>query len=145
MNKRQEKIFVLVSGIAVIIVLIFVPWSNSYFGLFIDKFREPDWDHINPPDIVKNTIVMTLINKNEKNCELSVPNLRNVIEHPYFVRGEDFAQEINFNKQNETIILPCEMIKDEKSKLDVWYVLKDAPRFSGEYRYFITPLDNSLS
>ena len=138
MNKKQEKIFVLVAAGAVFAAFIFAPWSNSYFGLFLDIFREPDWNDVSPHDIVKNAISMTLINKTDHGCKMSTQNLNNVVEHPYFVHGKDFAHEIKFNMNDETIVLPCEKIVDEKSKLHVWYIIEDAPRFGGKYKYFVT-------
>src|SRR3990172_13105278 len=103
MNKKQEKIFVLVGAGVVIAVLIVAPWQNSYFGLFVNTFREPDWIEISPHDVVKNVIPITLIEKTDNNCKMSAENLNSVIEHQYFVRGQEFAQEVKYDAKNYTI------------------------------------------
>jgi len=143
MNKKQEKIFVLVAAAVVIIVFIFVPWSNSYFGLLLDTFTGPNWDELSPHDVVKNVIPITLIDRVDNNCKMSAKNLDPIIEHQYFVRGKEFAQAINYDAKNSSIILPCEMVGDEKSRLHVWYVIEEAPRHGGKYKYFVTLLNDT--
>ncbi|HII36289.1 MAG TPA: hypothetical protein HA319_04500 [Nitrosopumilaceae archaeon] len=138
MNKKQEKIFVFVGAGVFIAVLIFVPWSNSYFGLFVETFLEPDWNEISPHDVVKNVIPITLIKKTDNICEMFAENLDNVIDHQYFVRGKEFAQSVRFDAKNKTVVLPCEMIDSDKSRLHVWYIKEEAPRHGGTYKYFVT-------
>ena len=144
MSKKQEKIFVLVAVAVVVAVFVFVPWQNSYFGLFVDMFREPNWNDVNPHDVVKNSVALILIEKIDNNCKMSAENLDNVIEHQYFVRGQEFAQAVKFDSKNETVVLPCEMIDGEKSRLHVWYIIEEAPRFGGKYKYFVTPWNDTI-
>jgi len=144
MNKKQEKIFVLVAAAVVIVVFIFVPWSNSYFGLLLDTFTGPNWDELNPHDVVKNVIPITLLEKTDNNCKMSAENLDNVIEHQYFIRGKEFAQTVKFDAKNSTVVLPCEIIDGEKSRLHVWYIKEEAPRHGGTYKYFVTPWNDTI-
>lgn len=144
MNKRQEKIFVLVAAAVVIVVFIFVPWSNSYFGLLLDTFTGPNWDDLNPHDVVKNVIPITLIERTDSNCKMSAENIGNVIEHQYFIRGKEFAQTVKFDAKNSSVVLPCEMIADEKSRLHVWYIKEEDPRHGGTYKYFVTPWNDTI-
>jgi len=144
MNKKQEKIFVLVAAAVVIVIFIFAPWSNSYFGLLLDTFTGPNWDEISPHDVVKNVIPITLIDKVDNNCKMSAENLDSVIEHQYFIRGKEFARTVNYDVKNNTIVLPCEMVDDEKSRLHVWYIIEEAPRHGGAYKYFVTPWNNTV-
>ena len=139
MNKKQEKIFVLAAAGVLIIVFVFTPWQNSYFGLFVDTFREPNWNELNPHDVVKNSVSISLIEKTDDNCKMSAENVDNIIEHQYFVRGKEFAQVVKFDAKNNTVVLPCEMIYGEKSRLHVWYVKEEVPRDGGKYKYFVTP------
>ena len=143
MNKKQEKIFVLVAVAVVVAVFVFGPWKNSYFGLFVDTLREPNWNDLNPHDVVKNSVPLILIEKTGTTCKMSAENLGNVIEHQYFVHGQEFAQAVKFDTKNETVVLPCEMIDGEKSRLHVWYIIEEAPRFGGKYKYFVTPWDDT--
>jgi hypothetical protein len=138
MNKKQERIFVLVAAAVVIVIFIFVPWSNSYFGLLLDTFTGPNWNELNPHDVVKNIIPITLIEKTDSNCKMSAENLDNVIEHQYFIRGKEFAQAVKFDAKNSTVVLPCETIDDEKSRLHVWYIKEEAHNHGGKYKYFVT-------
>jgi len=144
MNKKQEKIFVLVAAAVVIVVFAFTPWSNNYFGLLLDTFTGPNWDEVNPHDVVKNVIPITLIDKVDNNCKMSAENLDNVIEHQYFVRGKEFAKAVNYDVKNNTIVLPCEIVDDEKSRLHVWYIIEEAPRHGGTYKYFVTPWNDTV-
>ncbi|MGH9998901.1 MAG: hypothetical protein ACRD90_03445 [Nitrosopumilaceae archaeon] len=144
MNKKQEKIFVLVAAAVVIAVFVFAPWQNSYFGLFVDMFREPDWNELNPHDVVKNSVPLILIEKTDGSCKMSAENLDSVIEHQYFVSGQEFAQAVKFDSKNETVVLPCEMIVGDKSRLHVWYIKEEATRFGGKYKYFVTPLNETI-
>ena len=144
MNKKQEKIFALVTGAVVIVVFVFAPWQNSYFGLFVDTFREPSWNDLNPHDVVKNSVPLILIEKTDGSCKMSAENLDSVIEHQYFVRGQEFSQAVKFDANNETVVLPCEMVDGEKSRLHVWYIKEEAPRFGGKYKYFVTPWNDTI-
>ena len=143
MNKKQEKIFVLAAIGALIVVFVFAPWQNSYFGLFVDMFTGPNWDELNPHDVIKNVIFITLIDKVDINCKMSAENLDNVIEHQYFVHGQEFAQAVKYDMKDKTIILPCEIIDGDKSRLHVWYIKEDAPRDGGKYKYFVTPWNDT--
>ncbi|MGQ0795787.1 MAG: hypothetical protein ACT4N5_06365 [Nitrosopumilaceae archaeon] len=139
MNKKQEKIFVLAATGVVVIIFIFGPWQNSYLGLFVDTIAGPNWDKLSPHDIVKNEIPLTLITKFDGSCKMSAENLGNVIEHQYFVRGQEFANKVRFDPIDSSIVIPCEMNYGERSRLHVWYVKEEATKYGGEFKYFVTP------
>ena len=139
MNKKQEKIFVLGAASVVVIIFVFGPWQNSYFGLFVDTIVGQDWDDLSPHDIVKNEVPLTLIEKFDGSCKMSAENLGNVIDHQYFVRGQEFANKVRFDPIDSSIVIPCEMTGQERSRLHVWYVKEEAPKYGGEFKYFVTP------
>ena len=139
MNKKQEKIFVLAAACVVVIIFIFGPWQNSYLGLFVETISGPNWDELSPQDIVKNEVPLTLIEKFDGSCKMSAENLGNVIDHQYFVRGQEFANKIRFDPTDSSIIIPCEMSNEERSRLHVWYVKEEAPKHGGDFKYFVTP------
>ena len=139
MNKKQERLFVLVAACVLIAIFVFAPWQNSYFGLFIEMFTGPNWNDLNPHDVVKNSVPLTLIEKTENNCKMFAENLNNVVGHQYFVHGQEFAQAVKYDAENNTIVLPCEMVDGEKSRLHVWYIKEDVARHGGAYKYFVTP------
>jgi hypothetical protein len=139
MNKKHEKIFVLGAAGVVVIIFVFGPWQNSYFGLFVDTIVGPDWDDLSPHDIVKNEVPLALIEKFDGSCKMSAENLGNVIDHQYFVRGQEFANKVRFDPIDSSIVIPCEMTDPERSRLHVWYVKEESPKYGGEFKYFVTP------
>ena len=139
MNKKKEKIFVLAAVGAVVIIFLFAPWQNSYFGMLVGSITGPNWDELSPHDIVKNVIPLTLIAKSDGSCKMSAENLGNVINHQYFVRGQGFAQDVKFDPKNSTIIIPCEMLGEDKSRLHIWYIKAESAKYGGNYKYFVTP------
>jgi len=52
---------------------------------------------------------------------------------------------LNYDKDNETIILPCDVLKGEKSKLNIWFVTEESPKDSKKYQYFVTSWNETLS
>ena len=143
MNKKQERIFVLVAACVLVVIFVFAPWQNSYFGLFVNMLTGPNWDELNPHDVVKNSVALILIEKTDRYCKMSAENLNNVIEHQYFVRGQEFAHVVKYDAKNNTIVLPCDMVSDERSRLHVWYVKEEAPHYGGTFKYFVTPWNDT--
>ena len=143
MNKKQEKIFVLGAAVALVIIFVFGPWQNSYFGLLVESITGPNWDELSPHDIVKNEIPLTLLEKIDGSCKMFAENLGNVITHQYFIRGQEFANKVSFDPKNDTIIIPCEMTEGERSRLHVWYVKEEATRYGGDFKYFVTPWNDT--
>ena len=143
MNKKQEKIFVLAAASATVIIFVFAPWQGSYFGLLFGSIIGPNWDELSPHDIVKNDIPLTLLAKSDGSCKMFAENLGNVIDHQYFVRGMEFARDVKFDPKNSTIVIPCEISDQDKSRLHVWYIKAESAKDGGDYKYFITPWNDT--
>ncbi len=61
-----------------------------------------------------------------------------IIDHQYFVRSDELANKLQFDRENQTFILPCDELAGEKSRLNVWYVIPEAKKHAEKYEYFIT-------
>jgi hypothetical protein len=145
-SKNIKKFGLLVAGsILVIYAVIFIPVEESYFGVILEIPSDPKWDEISPRYIVKNSIPITLMEKDGQNCLLDASNLDKIINHAYFVKGEEIASNLNYNSKDHTIMIPCEVLHGEKSRLEIWYVTEDSPNHAAKYQYFITPWNDTKS
>ena len=61
------------------------------------------------------------------------------MQDQWFVHRQEFAKAVKYDAKNNTVVLPCEMIDGEKSRLHVWYIKEDAAIHGGAYKYFVTP------
>lgn len=138
MSKNKEKIFVVVAAALVIIALYFIPLSHGYLGLFLDIFTGPNWDEVFPRHIVTNAIPINLIEKTDGKCKVTAHFFDAIVDHRFFKRGDELARNLEHDRDEETIMLPCDMLKGEKSKLNIWYVLEESPKHSKKYQYFVT-------
>ena len=138
MSKKEQKIIVVVAAALVIMALYFAPSSHGYLGLFLDMFTEPNWDEVAPRHIVKNVIPINLIEKTDGKCKVTAHLFDSIVDHRFFVRGDELARNLDYDRDEETIMLPCDMLKGEKSKLNVWYALEQSPKHSKKYQYFVT-------
>ena len=139
-SKNIKKFGLVIGGcILVLYAIFFLPIENSYFGMLLESSTVPEWDEISPRYIVKNSIPITLIEKNIQNCILDASNLDKIINHSYFIRGNEIASDLKYNSEEKTISIPCEKTFGEKSRLEIWYVTEDSPIHAEKYQYFITP------
>lgn len=138
MSKKNEKIFVVAIASLVVLALLFLPLQNTYFGMFLDIFSEPNWEEVHPKNIVKNAIPINLIGQENGNCKTSALKFDYIVDHEYFIRADELARKLNYDRDDKTIILPCDMLKGDKSKLNVWYMLEETPKHSKKYQYFVT-------
>jgi len=131
------------AGILVIYAVFFLSVEESYFGVLLESTSEPEWDEISPRYIVKNSIPITLEDKNGQNCLLDAPNLDKIIEHAYFMRGDELALNLRYDSENQTIMIPCEETFGEKSRLEIWYVTEESPKHSMKFQYFVSQWDDT--
>jgi len=145
MNKKKEKIFVIVAVGIVVAVFFYNPVENSYLNLLLEEFSEVDWDEVKPRNIVKNSIPINLIEKMNGKCMVTGNKFDLIIDHPYFIRANELARELNYDSENSTLMLPCDRLEGEKSGLHVWYVVEESPKHSKKYQYFVTPWNETSS
>lgn len=141
-SKKDLAIFA--AGIVLVIIgLVYVNNSDSLFSSIIDPIIDPIvplvWDEVKERYIVKILFPITLLEDNGNQCLLRSPIFDDVISDDHFKQGEKFANELQFDSKNSTIVVPCEQLAGEKSKLEVWFVVQEAPNHATKYEYWITP------
>jgi len=143
MSKKTQKIFVIGAAALVIIAALFLQSSDTLFGAFLEQYTEPNWDEVTERNIVKNSIPVTILDEDGSKCKVTAQKFDDIIEHQYFIRGEELAQELNYDKENETIMLSCDLLKGETSRFNVWYATEESQKHSKKYQYFITIWDET--
>mgnify|MGYP003726987399 CR=1 FL=1 len=142
-GRKSDKLFLGIISVMVIVVLVFVPFENNYVGVFLKQFSGVDWDKVTQRDTVENSIPITLIEQTGKNCIVSAENFDIIIDHKYFVRSADLANELNFDREHNTLTLNCDLLAGDKSRLDIWYVVEESVNHSMKYEYWITAWNNT--
>ncbi len=143
MNKKEQKIFVIAIGVLVIFAFLYVPQSNTLFGSFFESFSEPNWNEVSERNIVKNSIPVTLVEKKGTECKVQAEKFDVIIDHSYFIRGNELAKELNYDRANDTLLISCNILKGEKSRLNIWYATEEAEKHAKKYQYFVTIWDDA--
>ena len=142
---NQKKIFFILLPIIIVISIYFYS-SDSIIGTIYEYSSAPIWDEVPDRNIVKNSIPI-IYKENLKNgdCSVYAEKFDLIIEHDYFIRGEEFANKLNYDKEKNTLIISCDKLHGEKSRLNVWYILKESPKYPEKYEYFITQWEENDS
>ena len=139
MSKKQEKIFVIAIVVLIIFSFIYLQESNTLFNSILGQFSEVDWEEVKERDIVKNSIPIDLIEKINGKCMMSAQKFDLIIDHEYFIRANELELELEFDRENKTIVISCDMLEGDKSRLNVWYVIEESSTHSKKFQYFVTP------
>jgi len=145
MKKRDQKIFVIAMVALVIITFFFFQSSDSLLGSLIEPYSEPNWDEVPEKHIVKNSIPIVLLEGTGGICKMSAQRFDVIIEHSYFIRGNELAEKLKYDKENQTIILSCDLVELGTSRLNVWYAVEESAKHSKKYQYFITSWNETKS
>jgi len=136
--KKNDLIFLISIGIVIILVLIFVPIEKSMFGVFLEQFSKVNWSEVKERNIVKNSIPIIFLEEKASSCIVNADNFDLIISHEYFVRSADLERELNYDSESETLLVSCDLLDGEKSRLHVWYAIKESEKHPTKYEYFIT-------
>ena len=104
----------------------------------MESFTAPNWDEVHERNIVKNSIPIELLDETNQGCTVIATNFNQIIDQNYFVRSDQLANELKYDRENDTLIIPCELIQNEKSRLNVWFAITESPKHAEKYEYFIT-------
>ncbi len=137
--KKNDLIFLIAIGIVIILVLIYMPIEKSMFGVFLEQFSKVNWNEVKERNIVKNSIPIIFLEEKDSSCIVNADNFDLIISHEYFERSADLERELNYDGENETLLVSCDLLDGEKSRLHVWYALKESEKHPTKYEYFITP------
>ena len=138
-SKKNDLMFLIAIGIVIILVLIFAPIEKSMFGVFLEQFSKVNWNEVKERNIVKNSIPIIFLEEKGSSCIVNADNFDLIISHEYFERSADLERELNYDSESETLLVSCDLLDGEKSRLHVWYALKESEKHPTKYEYFITP------
>ncbi len=145
MKKKEQKIFAISMAALVIFAFFYLQRSDSLLGSLLEQFSEPNWDEVVERNIVKNSIPIVILEELNGKCMVTGQKFDVIFEHPYFMRGDDLARELNYDSDEKTLMIPCDLLEGEKSRLNVWYALEESSKHSKKYQYFVTPWNETLS
>ena len=127
-------------GLAVIasIILIFATNEDSLVFLVFNQYTPVVWDEVLERNIVRSSIPIESISKENNNCIVTAKNFDTIIDHQYFVRSSEIAEKLNYDRTNETLSVSCDVLEGDKSRLNVWFVVEESEVHSNKYEYFVT-------
>ena len=143
MTKRNDKFFVIGAAVLVVFAFFYMQDKNSLLSEFFEFYAPPDWDEVSPRDIVKNSIPITLLGVDDSGCAVEAMRFDSIIDHRYFVKGEQLADELNYKRELNRLTVPCEELHGEKSELVIWYATEEAGKHATKYQYWINPWNNT--
>ena len=141
---KKEKIFVIVAAVLVVAVFYFNPVESNYLNPILEDFKPVDWNDVKPRNIVKNSIPITLIEETGGKCKVKADTFDLIIDHEYFIRANELELELEFDRENKTIVISCNMLEGDKSRLNVWYVIEESSTHSKKFQYFVTPWEEEI-
>ncbi len=144
MSNKQDIVILILIGTAIVGVFLYLDIDNSLFGILIDQFTLVDFDEVYPRNIVKNAIPIILLEENGDSCKVYGEKFFLITNHSYFVRSQELIDKLQYDHDERTLIIPCDQIPDEKSRLEVWYVTAESEKHSTKYNYWITPWNETL-
>ena len=143
MASRNDKYFVVGMAVLVVVAFVYMQDKESLLTEFLNTLTPPNWDEVIPRDIVKSTIPMTLLESNDGQCIVKAELFHSVIDHAYFLKGEQLAEELNFDRNLNTLMIPCEKLVTDKSELTIWYATEESGKHATKYQYWINSWNNT--
>ena len=97
-----------------------------------------DWENISEKNIVTNTVLLSLVEERSDGCLVYSERLAGMFDHEYFVRSSEMQKQLQYNESDQTIVVPCENMQDEKLRLHLSYIEEGAPKDGTKYEYKFT-------
>jgi hypothetical protein len=138
MKSKNQKIFVIIATGLVVVGAYYSINSDTLFGKFLDQFSPVNWDEVRERDIIKNSIPIILLETKNGDCKVHGEKFDLIIDHQYFIRSNELVQKLQYDREEKTLIIPCDELAGEKSRLNVWYMLEESTNHPTKYEYFIT-------
>ncbi|MCH7560899.1 MAG: hypothetical protein IIC67_05960 [Thaumarchaeota archaeon] len=136
---KQSKMFLVFAIVIFIIGIVYALNSETLLNTVLQKTVLPvDWEKVHPREIVKNSIPITIIEEKNDICVVTAGKFDAIITHDYFIKGDELASKLNYDRENQTIEIKCDQLVEEKSRFNVWYVTSESPVFAERYEYFVT-------
>ena len=64
------------------------------------------WDEVLERNIVRSSIPIELLVTENNNCKVSAKNFDKIVDHQYFKRSDDIINNLKYDRDNETVVLP---------------------------------------
>ena len=141
MAKKKEISILVIGAVLLVGAYFYLDTSDSLFGVVTSSFEPVDWDEVLPRNIVKNSIPIELLDTNGNSCTVTGKNFVMITQHQYFIRNQEVTEKLQYDVQEETLVVPCNELQGEKSRLNVWYVVEESPKHPMKWEYFITAWD----
>lgn len=139
---KEAKLIFIGLAAALVLALVFVPWYNySILGKVVEPFVPADWDNISEKDIVRNTVLLSLVEESGGGCLMHSEKLVGMFDHPYFIRSMEMQKALQYDEEAQTIVTSCENMQDEQLRVHLRYVKQDAPKDSTKFEYTFTEPD----
>ena len=135
--KKDDIIFLSIAIIVAGIILVNIVSEDTILGVLTESIREPEWDELKPRDIVKNTIPITVLEKNG-NCLVSAEKLDIIFDHAEFIQSDSLQRELNYDREKNTIKIGCGGLTDDAMHFHIWFVIPEASESAERFTYFIT-------
>ncbi len=144
MVKKKETTYLVIGAVLLVAAYFTLDTSDTLFGDIEDMFTPLNWDEVHPRDTVKNSIPIVLLDTNGYSCTVIGKNFEMITNSPYFDRNHEVTEKLQYDAQEETLVVPCDELQGEKSRLNVWYVVEEAPQHGLKWEYFITAWDTEV-
>jgi len=142
---KKKDIAVLIVSITIAgIILTNVSSNDTILGTILESSLEPEWEELPPRNIVKNTIPITLLERNNE-CLVTAKLLDKIIEQEDFTQGDKLANKLNYDDKEQTIKIRCEELVGETSNLHIWFIIPDSPKYADRFTYFITDVSTGVA
>ncbi len=112
--------------------------SPTLLGSFLDQLNPVNWDEVHERNIAKVSIPVTLLEKDENRCLLTAESFDKIANNQYFVRADELVNKLQYDIDKKTIVLSCDELPAEKSRLNVWIVLEESSNHATKYEYFLS-------
>jgi len=141
MVKKKETIYLVIGAVLLVAAYFYLDTSNSLFAVIIDPLAPIEWDEIPTRNIVKDSIPIELLEKNGNSCIVVGENFAMIIDHDVFIKSDELSKKLQYDAQEKTIVVPCDELQGEKSRLNVWFVIEESKQSPMKWKYFITAWD----
>jgi len=143
---QKSKIIFFGLIIVIVLALAFFPWQNySILGKALEPLLPADWENISKKDIIKNTVLLSLVEEKNDKCLVYSDKLTGMFDHAYFVRSSEMQEQLQYNEDNQTLLVPCENMLDDKIRLHLRYIQQDAPKDGTKFEYSFSEPDITLT
>ena len=137
MGKAKEIGVIAALGIAIIAAFFYLDIDNSLFGKVTEPLKPLNFDEVHPRSIVKNAVPIFLLEQDGNSCTVYSEKFTLITNHTYFVRSQELIDKLQYDHDDKTLTLPCNDIPEEKSRLEVWYVIPESDTHATKYDYWV--------